>query len=418
MGFFKKYKYHLFILIFAVVWISLFDFVTQMSSQGIMHSDSYNYQEAARNLYVYYEGHIYRPILMAAIFGIPYLFGSPDEAIFTFSFYVNLLCWLASFLLFFEILKAFLRQNIAFLFTIFSILIVGNTVHVFHLLTETIYQFFIILVFYLLTRYYKTKEFWYLSLSLSLLLSTMLIKPGSKFLALLITIYFIKEIVRNYKSKSMIFIYGSLLLIGIQCGGMKYQFGNFTISYIDSVTYYGYIGSKAMCIKFDKEYSQMNNPRADYLFSHEAIDQKRIATEDFKNQLQFNTLNLIKAYFSDIKENTVSGNSCLEETKNYKNRAYFDFWKTFLFDVGKWQNRLYTLSGFLLAVYFLLKTYKNPNPLTFISFFILYVIVLSGISCGQGDRFHLVTFPFLFLLLAKYLSETKWFRPFFEPLQK
>ncbi|MDN3676613.1 hypothetical protein QWY90_04735 [Flavobacterium paronense] len=417
-SFFGKYKYHILILVIGIIWISVFDFLTQMSSQGVMHSDSYNYQESAKNLYVFFTGHIYRPILMAAITGIPYLFGGSDESIFAFSFYVNLSCWFASFLLLFEILKEFSKPKTAFVFTLFAIFIVGNTVHVFHLLTETIFQFFIILAFYLMLKYYKTKEFWYLSLSLSLLLSSMLIKPGSKFLAIVVTLYFIKEILRNYKSKSIIFLYGSLLMIGIQCVGMKYQFGNFTITYIDSVTYYAYVGSKAMCIKYGKEYSQKDNPRADYLFSYDAINQKKIAGEDFKNQLQFNTLNLTKAYFLDIIENTKSGNSCIEECKNWKKRSHFEFWRKLLFDVSKWQNRIFTLLAFILALYYFLKTYKKPSALIFASFFILYIIILSGISCGQGDRFHLVTFSFMLVLLAKYLSDTKYFKPFFELPQR
>jgi hypothetical protein len=207
-------------------------------------------------------------------------------------------------------------------------------------------------------------------------------------------------------------------MIIIQCAGMKYQFGNFTISYIDSVTYYGYIGSKAMCIKNGKEYSQLGNPRADYQFSQEATEQKRLASTDFKYQLQHNTLNLIKAYISDVRENTVSGNSCIDECNNLKSRSGFDFWKELFSDLSKWQNRFYTLLAIVLAMFFLLKTYKKPDLLTFVSFFIMYIIVLSGISCGQGDRFHLVTFPFMFLLLAKYLSNMNYFKQSSEPLQK
>ena len=417
-SFFLEYKYPFFIILIAIVWISVFDFVTQMSSQGVMHSDSYNYQESAKNLYIFFKGHIYRPILMAAITGIPYLFGTTDEEIFTFGFYINLFCWFTSLIILFQILKEFLQPKLAFIFAVFSIFIFGNTVHVFHLLTETIFQFFIVLTFYLVIKYFKTRAFIYLSLAVSLLLSSMLIKPSAKFFAIVVTLFFIREIYKNYKSKSAIFIYGSLLLIAIQCGGMKYQFGNFVITYIDSVTYYAYIGSKAVCIKNGKEYSQKGNPRADYLFSKAAIDQKRIASDDLKNQLQFNTLNLVKAYVSDVKENTVSGNSCLEEIKNLKNRSFFEFWKKMLFDISKWQNRLLTLLGVFLALYFFITTYREKNSLTIISFYILYVIVLSGISCGQGDRFHLVTFPFVILLLAVYLSKIKRLRPFFEPLQK
>lgn len=410
----KKYRYYLLLVFLGLTWISLFDFMTQMSSQGIMHSDSFSYHEAAKSMYIFCSGNIYRPILVSAITGVPYLFGYSDNDLFSFSFYVNIFCWLCTSLLLFEIFKSYLKQHIAFIATFFTFFIVGNTAHVFHLLTETIFQFIIVLVFYLLLKYYKTKEFWYLSLSLALLLSSMLVKPGSKFLAIVIVLYFIKEIIRNYKSKSILFIYCSLFMILIQCAGMKYQFGNFTLSYIDSATYYNYMGSKAMCFKFDKEYSQKDNPRADYLYSNEAITQKKIASEDLKNQMQFNTFNLIKAYFSDLRDNTVSGNSCIEECKNLK--SYF--WKNVLFDITKWQNRIFTLIGILLSMLFIIKTYNKANVFTFVSFYILYIIVLSGISCGQGDRFHLVTFPFVILLFAKFLFETKLFKPFFEPLQK
>ena len=394
--------------------------MTQMSSQGVMHSDSYNYQESAKNLYVFYRGHNYRPILMAVINGIPYLFGGSDESIFVFGFYVNLVCWLSTSLLLYEILKKTIKPKVAFFFTALFFFIIGNTAHVFHLLTETIYIFMIVLAFYFLLKYYEKHRFLWLSVSLCIFVLSMLIKPGSKFLAIVFVVYFIKIIFKNYKSKASWFFYGSLFMVFIQCAGLKYQFGDFTVSYIDAPTYYGYIGSKAMCIKNGKEYSQVNNPRADYIFSNESKNQKIIAAEDFKNQLQFNKINLLKAYISDIIENTKSGNSCLYECKNLRrvNQSFFDASKTILFDITKWQNRIFTLLAVLLSAYFLIKNYKRERIYFFIAFFIAYIILLSGISCGQGDRFHLVTFPFMIVLLAKYLSERNRFKPFFEPLQK
>lgn len=415
-----KYRYPALILLIGLLWLFLFDFLSQMSLQGVMHSDSFNYQESAKNLYIFHKGHIYRPILMALINGIPYLFGSSDTFIFAFGFYINIFCWLASSLLLFAILKDFIRPKAAFYFTVLSLFIVGNTAHVFHLLTETIYIFMIMLAFYFLLQYYKKQQFLWLSFSVSVLLLTMLIKPGSKFLAIVFLLYFIKIIFKNYKAKAMWFLYSSLFLILVQCIGMKYQFGDFTISYIDAPTYYGYIGSKAKCIENGKEYRQLNNPRADYIFSSEPSRQKEIASEDFKDQLQFNTANLIKAYVLDVLDNTVSGNSCIEECKNLRSvdQIFFDFSKRFLFDITKWQNRFFTLMAILLSAFFLLKYYKRERLYFFIAFYITYIIVLSGISCGQGDRFHLATFPFMILLLAKFLSDKKWIKPSFEQPQK
>lgn len=400
-----KYYFHFLLILIGLVAITLFDLLTQMSSQGIIYPDSTGYHESAKNLYLFFRGHNYRPILMAIITGFPYFFGSTDAFIYVYSFYVNLFCWLASSLFLFEILKQFVKPKFAFGFTVFSIFFIGNMAFVFHLLSENIYLFFILSAFYFLAKYYKEKLFWQLSVSLSIFILSMLIRPGSKFLAIVFVLYFIKEIIKNYKHKFAWLLYGSLFLVLVQCAGLKYQFGNFTLSYIDSVTYYDYIGSKAMCFKEGKEYSQLDNPRGGYIYSHECVMQREIANEDLKQQLQYNILNLFKAYISDVLDNATSGNICIEDCKNVKSRNHFQFWKTILFEISKWQNIIFSVFGFCLAIFYFFKSYRKEKLYSFISFFIMYTILLSAISCGQGDRFHVITFPFVLLLLAKYMSD-------------
>ena len=406
-----KYNYHLLLIFIGLVWISVFDFLTQISSQGIIYPDSTSYQESAKNLYVFYRGHNYRPILMAIINGFPYLFGSSDSTIYVVGFYVNLVCWLATFLILFEILKQFSKPKVAFFFSAFSIFFIGNTAFVFHLLTENIYVFFIVSGFYFLMKYYKEKSFWQLSASLGIFILSMLIKPGSKFLAIVFLLFFIKEIFKNYASKCAWFIYGSLFLVFVQCTGLKYQFGNFTLSYIDSVTYYNYVGTKAMNYKTGKEFVQMNNPRAEYIFSNKCSIQREIAKTDLFNQLKFNTINLIKAYIDDGIENTKTGNICVDDCKNVKNSTYFQFWKPLLFAISKWQNWIFTTLGFCLSVFYFFRSYNSERLYCFVSFFVLYTFFLSGISCGQGDRFHVITFPFVLLLLAKFIFERTTLKP-------
>lgn len=399
-----KYRYHFLLLLIGLGAITLFDFLVQMSSQGIIYPDSTGYLESAKNLYLFYRGHGYRPILMAIITGFPYLFGSSNSFIYTYSFYVNLICWLASALLLFEILKQFIKPKWAFVYSVLSLFFIGNMAFVFHLLSETIYLFFILSAFYFLSRYYKEKMFWQLAISLSIFILSMLIRPGSNLLAILFLLCFIKEIIKNHKRKSSWLLYGSLLLVFVQCAGLKYQFGNFTISYIDSVTYYDYIGSKAVCLKEVKTYSQLDNPRGGFIYSHECYMQRKIANDDMKEQLQNNTFNLGKAYISDVEDNATSGNVCIDDCKNVKNRDHFQFWKTLFFEISKWQNWIFTALGFCLAVFYFFRSFKRDKLFGFISFFILYTLLLSGISCGQGDRFHVITFPFVLLLLAKLLS--------------
>lgn len=416
--FLKKYRYHLLLIMVGLCWLEILNLVLQLDQQTLIYPDSDNYLESAQKMYLKFTGHYYRPMVMAFITGIPYLFGSSDAGIFQWSLWVNVFCWLGTSILLFQIIKSFVNEKIAFGFAVLPFFIFGNVVLNFHLLTENIFVFFIISAFYSLFQYYKTGKFWYLSFSLSLLLASMLVKPGAKFLAIIVTLFFIKEIFRHYKSKSMIFIYGSLLMIAIQVLGMKAQYGDFTISYIDGVTYHNYLFSKAECFKNGKEYNQINNPRAEYLFGLDFTDQKRVALEDAKQQVKNNFPNIIRAYFDNLQENAKSGNTCVYDIVNHEHKSNFPFWKSMVFDITKWQNRLFTVLGVLLSIYFALKYYNKEKLYFWVAFFIGYIILLSGISSGQGDRFHLVTFPFAILLLAKFLSDKNWIKLFSERLQK
>lgn len=417
-SFLLKYKYHFLIIVVGFFCLEILNFILQLDKQTLIYPDCSNYLESAQKMYLKFTGHYYRPMLMAFITGIPFLFGSSDAGIFEWSFIINVFCWIGTSIILFEIFKNFVNEKTAFWFAILSFFIFGNVILNYHLLTENIFVFFMILSFYFLFQFYKTSKFWYLSLSLSLLLSTMLIKPGATFFGIIVVLFFGGVIFKNYKHKSMFFLYGSLLLIAIQVFGMKLQYGDFTISYIDGVTYHNYICSKAECFKSGKEYNQINNPRANYLFSLDFTDQKKVALEDLKNQVQNNSQNLVRAYFSNVIENLKTGNSCIVDLKNHENKTYFPFWKKFIFDITKWQNRIFTFLGVLLSAFFLYTNFRKESAYFFVALFITYIIVLSGISCGQGDRFHLVTFPFVILLLAKYVSGRNFFISFFEPLQK
>ena len=418
LAFFQKYRYSLLIVFIGLIWLEVLNVLLQLDQQTLLYPDASNYLESAQKMYLKFTGHYYRPMVMAFITGLPYLFGSSDAGILQWSLIVNVMCWLGTSLLLFQIAKDFLKTKVAFIVAILPFFIIGNAVLNYHLLTENIYTFCIVLAFYSLFRYFKTNNFWFLSFSLSLLLSSMLIKPGAKFLAILILLFFIKTVLKNYKAKAMILLYGSVLMILIQLVGMKVQYGDFTISYIDGVTYHNYLFSKAECFKNGKEYHQINNPRAEYLFSLLFTDQKRVAKEDAIRQIKTNFPNVVKAYFDNLLENTKSGNACVFDLENKKGSSDFTFWKTVAFNLSKWQNRFFTVLGVLVSLYFVRKLFTPKSVYALMALFVLYTIILSGISCGQGDRFHVITFPIVFLLLAKVLSETDRFKRFFVRLQK
>lgn len=418
LSFIQKYRYSLLLVLIGLLWLEVLSVLLQLDQQTLLYPDASNYLESAQKMYLKFTGHYYRPMVMAFITGLPYLFGSSDAGILQWSLIANVMCWLGTSLLLFQIANDFLKPKVAFVVAILPFFIIGNAVLNYHLLTENIYTFFIVLAFYSLFRYYKTNNFWFLSFSLSLLLSSMLIKPGAKFLAILILLFFIKTVLKNYKAKAMILLYGSVLMILIQLVGMKVQYGDFTLSYIDGVTYHNYLFSKAECFKNGKEYHQINNPRAEYLFSLLFTDQKRVAKDDAMLQIKTNFPNVVKAYFDNLLENTKSGNACVFDLENKKGSSDFTFWKTIAFNLSKWQNRLFTIIGILVSLYFVRKLFTPKSVYALMALFVLYTIILSGISCGQGDRFHVITFPIVFLLLAKALIEANRFKRFSVLLQK
>jgi hypothetical protein len=403
--FLLRYKSQILLVFIGVIWIALLNTLFSISSQHYIYPDSDSYREAGFLLYKNFTAHYYRPMGMAAIFGLPYLFGGNDAAVYEFSTVINLLSWLGSALLLFSFLKKILPYNKAFIFTLVFYTLLGSAFTIFHLLSESIYIFLILFSFYWIDRYYRTALFRYLAFSLSILIFMILIKPGAKLLAIVFVVFFCRILIKNLFRRSTLLIYLSLGLVLFQCIKMKEQYGNFTISYIDGVTYYNYLGSRAVCLKAGAEFKQGDNERANYIFSRPYPETKTIAAKDFSDQLKNNTVNLLKAYFIDILHNTKSPSDCIERCRNLHGKDYFEPLKKAMVILSKYQNRIITIFGLILALYYFFRSYKNPDIYTLISFYILYTVAISGVSSQQGDRFHIVFFPFVIILAGKWYAQ-------------
>lgn len=90
MTFIRRNSYLISLVIIGLLWLLAFDYLTQMSVQGIVYPDSNSYRSAGENLYVFYRGDHYRPLLIAGICGIPYFFGLGADAVYQWSVWVNI----------------------------------------------------------------------------------------------------------------------------------------------------------------------------------------------------------------------------------------------------------------------------------------------------------------------------------------
>ena len=404
-----QYKYEFLLILISLIFIKSLSYLLQLDIQSIIYLDSGSYYEAAENLYYYYRGHNLRPMVLALIHGIPFLFTNSPMEVYANTYYINLFCWIGSTLLIYKITQHYISDKKAFFLSLLNLIIIGNVISVYHMLSENIFIFFIVLAFYFYQLFRTKSKILYLALFLSIVVTSMLIRPGAKFFAVFILLFFIKDIIKYYKTRSFYLLYFSFFLVFIQCAGIKYQFGNFTISYIDSVTYYNYLGSKAMCYKNGINYSEYDKERSTYLFSLGYEESKVEVFNDMKNQLKDNKINLLKAYLNDLYENSTTGNIILNDVVNIKSTSYFEGIKSSLYNFTIYSNLFLTITGLLLSLFTLLLFFKDKF-VAIISAFITYTFLTSGISFGQGDRFHIVFFTFILLLLSiniKYFSSKK-----------
>jgi hypothetical protein len=400
-----KYKWYLFLVSAGLIFLSVLDFALQVTAQQFIFPDSTTYFAAAHELYVNFEAHDLRPMLIAAINGFPLLFGFSGKFVFGWSIFVNLCCWLGTILLLFEILKTFLSERAAFIFALLYIGCVGSAVLVFHLLAESIYTFFLFLSYYFLTKYYSHRRFLFLSLSLAVLLLSILVKPGAKLLAIAALLWFAVVLAKNLRKWPIIFIVAALSAIVFQMGMIEKRYGGWTVSYIDSFTYYNYLGARADCFRTGEEFRQCDNARYLFFSTLPYSRQKEVAAEDFKNQLLGNTGNFVKAYFYNIYVNSVNGSTAVTECSNVKGRSRFETGKFLVKVAAKLQILFFSFAGIVLGIYYFFRTRRGEMAISAASVMVLYIILISGISSDQGDRFHLVAYPFILILVAKFVSE-------------
>ena len=135
----------------------------------------------------------------------------------------------------------------------------------------------------------------------------------------------------------MLLLYASIGLCIVQAAGLKYQFGDFTISYIDNVTFHNYLFSKADCYRKGIEYKQLGNPRAEYLFTKNVHEQKKIAKQDILEQIQHNKVNVVKAYFHNFTWNSLSGNIVIKSYSNLSNSTSYSKIQRILYWISKYQ---------------------------------------------------------------------------------
>lgn len=402
-----KYKYQLILVVIGLIWTGLLNYILQIKLQTFIFPDSESYLLASENLYLFHKTDNIRPSLIAAINGFPLLFGFSKIALFAWNTFVNLIAWFAIVVLIYQIVSKFTTQKIAFFSALVYLFSVGSFIIIFQVLSETVFAFVLLLSLYYFQKYFRNKKEKYISIGISLLILSVLIKPVSLGLVLILLLIFFFKLKKIVFQKWSLPIYFSLVVLVFHMYSMKKTYGDFTISYIDSFTYYNYLGTRADCLKNNTQFVQCNNARYLYFNTLSLSEGKKAAFDDMKNQIATNNVNLLKAYFTNIFFNTWRGSGYFYEFKNVNQTSYFETAKTLFRGISKLQNIFYTLFGVIVSIYFLTRNRKEINFIKIVSLFVIYIFLVSGISSDQGDRFHIVFYPFVIILGAAYYLNLK-----------
>lgn len=386
-------------------------------NSSIFVGDQGTYFEAGTFFYNKFSAHPYRCIGYPFLLCFPELFGlNPPYGYWPIVLNVIFLIGILYFLLRIENIIAY---SIALPVSILLSVCFGFISSINLALTELGFVFFTVMALYFLLQLLNSdrrhRHMFFLIFSLG---CASLFRPGLYLFTLAVSficfLYFTfidLKAGKNFILKNIFSIVAALLItLGTQSILMKKTYNTFRLSYIDDLAWYLYIGALANTIHENNCFSSdcfaaERNKREQILINKSGEEMSVISKADRANTLKNKKQALFKAYKINLITNLDSSSGW--DKNDYPAFSHFSVLV----------NKVLTLLPF--GVYFLFLVTKlrkscSRNEHLFLLFllgFIFYIFFTSGISTYQGDRFHVVFYPFsLVLLTFIYLKSKRFFR--------
>lgn len=403
----ERRKVDVALVLLGFIWAVLMAWTIQLRPEFSSVGDDWSYLQAAKKLY--FEGlpDEGRPFGIAAIYGLPLLFGGSIEAAVRWGLFVNLCCWLLSSVLVYRILLPRYSRNRAFRYALLAMSCAGSTAIAFRFLPEPILILLLLFAMLSVSRFELSRKPRYLSFALAAMLFAVMIKPVALAIAVIVAGYYFRSLPAVVKHRSSAWIYAMLLLIAVQMNEMHKAYGDYKISYIGNITYYNYLGAKADCYRKNIEFIPGENKRAKHFQSFSSHGQQQLVRDDLTEQLRHNMFNLARAYLFCLYNNSSKGSYIIASAQNADNTMVFKPAQFFFKALSKLQNILLTAVGIVLSFYFWRRWKTASGFAKILAAVTLYIFFVSGMSCFQADRFHLVFFPLVIMMIAEYRANKK-----------
>ena len=373
-------------------------------------SDTSTYIDASNMLYDEMKPHPTRPLGYAFISGIPKIIypNIGENNYIMFGVFVNLLAWVGTIILFYKSLTIYFTNKVSYLFTFGFIFTFSGLSHIFWMLNEPLISFIISLITYYLLKYNKNQNHKYLILSTTLLNLSILIKPGFYYLGIfasLGTIIFILWIHKGVRSKKMFRCFViSILLILVQNISIYRNYEKFTPSFISNTTWYYYLGAESFSTANNIPLKNVIELRRIKLSDKPFKIINQICREDLKSQMINHPHIVLNEWIHNIIENTFSSSSILKVIEKRDENRLTSTFTSLLYTVSSFQSFFFVVI-YLFSVVMILKDFVSYNlAIILLLTIITYVVLTSGVSFWQGDRFHYFLYPTIitvFILLIK-----------------
>lgn len=405
---------------FASLFFLAFGLSGFMFSSPFIPPDSHSYINASNLLFNELKPHPYRPLGFAFILGLPNLFldTMSVKQYVIYGVLLNIAAWIGTLVFLFKTLCIYFNKKTAFWLTVFSLLSIGSMVQVFLVLTESVTGFFLAVIVFQILKYNKDKNFKRLVFSVALLNLLILIRPGFLYIGLLGSVVLIGySIIKKIKWSSITTLFiSSAALLALQFFMMHKTFSIATVSFIDKVTWYCYLGAEAQAATNEKDYMEVHDIRRAELAIKSYPEMMTLCSADMKHQVRHNFFNVIKEYGKNIAENSYGGAYVLTAIKEAnKNESKVTVWfANLLYIISRLQNVFYIFL-FIVSSVLLLKAKFNFSLYSIMAV-VSYVILTSGISFWQGDRFHFILYPAILVVFVILIKDKpfgkKWLQRF------
>ena len=401
----SSYKTLYLLLSISVIWYVLVFASINLWSQNSIYVDCSTYLKAAQLLIYDFQPHQWRPLGMAIYATIPGALGQDYQSVFTYVKPINLLLWLGCITFLYLIILELSNRKFAFYGALLFMSCIGLTVLNNLLLSEIPWLFCILIGIYGLTKHKIDNSILWLSVGITFIIISIEFRPISKFIILLLLLIYGSTFLKYLASKSHFFVAAAALIILGQCSLMKQEYGDFTISYIDSFTVHHYLTEPAAFAT--SNYTDRKAFEDDWMapyFNKPYTERREYATSKFISEISENPFGVINVYLKNQLHNLTTPSLYVLDAKNLKNTPFFTLSKTILLLLSKLQNIAFSclgIVGLLLTLFLAFKKqlqFKEDKLLLFISLSLGYTITVIGISAEQYDRLNVPNYALIIIL--------------------